>query len=79
MPFCPICKSNHDPDYLCVDRARESLEEAGIMITHKDTMSREEFRRETREIEKKMITKILLIVVITLLALGITIFIAEYL
>lgn len=40
MPFCPICKSDHDLDFACWDRAGAALREAGI---EREGSSPEEF------------------------------------
>jgi len=35
MPFCPICKSYHDPDLPCFDRAQQMLRNAGVESRHR--------------------------------------------
>jgi len=30
MPFCPICKGNHDPSFPCGQQGLSALHEAGI-------------------------------------------------
>lgn len=32
MPFCPICKGNHDPSFPCSQQTLSALHEAGIDI-----------------------------------------------
>jgi len=70
MPFCPICKTNHDPDVLCFDQTRQVLRNAGIEKASKKPMLKKEFK--TLDIKAKII-----LILLALFFIGLAIFIAR--
>lgn len=59
MPFCPICKGNHDPSLPCGDRTAQFLNEAGIK--RQPTMSPSQFRETVRKADRFVLLLFLLL------------------
>ncbi len=51
MAFCPICKGNHDPNFLCVIRAQEVLGDAESKMGFKKRNKKSKAR--SKKIEKE--------------------------
>ena len=56
MAFCPICKSNHDPNFLCVNRAQEMLGDAESKtgFKKKTKKSKARFKKIEKEADRFM-------------------------
>ena len=61
--FCPICRTYHDPDFSCADRAGGILRAAGI---ERKPMSKEELKKTIKEADRSML-KLLLVILASLL------------
>ena len=49
LKMCPICKSYHNPDVACIDKAGSYLKEIGI---NRKKMSTEEEKKLTKKINR---------------------------
>ena len=62
MPFCPICKGDHDPDVPCFGRGySQALRDAGIPEKRR-RMSRKKFRQTVRRANRSLMGLLLIIV-----------------
>jgi hypothetical protein len=72
MPFCPICKGNHDPKFPCSCRSEEYLRDAGIKI--KSTKkSRERFRKIAKKADRAMFKVLIFGIVILFIIITLSI------
>ena len=62
--FCPICKTYHDPNFSCADRAGGILRAAGI---EREPMSKEELKKTIKEANRSMLKVFLVILAAILL------------
>jgi hypothetical protein len=58
--FCPICRTYHDPDFSCADRAGGILRAAGI---EREPMSKGELKKTIKEADRTMLIILLVIMV----------------
>ena len=53
MAYCPICGTDHDPDFPCTDKAGHMLRRTGVKS--KSPMSSREFTELSRKARKSLI------------------------
>ena len=70
MPICPICRANHDPSMLCIDRTGEVLRDIGAERLPK--MSEKEFKQAAHQTDKTML--FVLLIFVGLVCLSIVLF-----
>ncbi len=66
MSFCPICGTNHDPNFLCVERGREALHKAGIETD--SAISKEDFKKLEKKADRYMLKLLLKLIVVLFVA-----------
>jgi len=80
MAFCPICKGNHDPNFLCVNRAQEVLGDAESKTGFKkrNKKSKARFKKIEKEADRFMIKFLIGTIAFFLLISFLSIMIFEY-
>jgi hypothetical protein len=64
--FCPICKTHHDPNVVCTDRAGELLRAAGI---EQKPMTKKEFEETAKKADRSLLMIILVFLAAFLLGI----------
>ena len=62
MSFCPVCGTNHDSNYLCIERGREALHKAGIETD--SPSSKEDFKKLEKKADRYMFKLLLQVIVV---------------
>lgn len=75
MPICPICRANHDPSMLCIDRTGEVLRDIGAERQPK--MSEEEFKETAHKTDKTMLFVLLIFVGLICLSIVLSMFLSK--
>jgi hypothetical protein len=75
MPICPICRVNHDPSMLCIDRTGEVLRDIGAERQLK--MSEKELKEAAYQTDRTMLLVLLIFVGIICLSIALSMFLSR--
>jgi hypothetical protein len=75
MPIRPICRANHDPSMLCIDRTGEVLRDIGAERQPK--MSEKEFKEAAHKTDKTMLIVLLIFAGLVCLSILLSMFFSK--
>lgn len=75
MPICPICRANHDPGMLCIDRTSEVLRDIGV--ERQPTMSKEAFKEAARRTDRTMLFVLLIFLGLVCVSVFLSVFLSK--
>jgi hypothetical protein len=75
MPICPICRANHDPGMLCIDRTGEVFRDIGAV--RQPTMSKNEFKKAAQQTDRTMLFVLLIFVGLVCISIVLSMFLSK--
>ena len=75
MPICPICRANHDPGMLCIDRTGEVLRDIGA--ERQPTMSRNEFKKAAQQTDRTKLFVLQIVVGLVCISIVLSMFLSK--
>ena len=75
MPICPICRANHDPSMLYIDRTGEVLRD--IRAERQPKMPEEEFKEAAHKTDRTMLFVMLIFAGLICLSIVLSMFLSK--